>query len=773
MMPSRDEVVVTGFGLVSSLGLSVPETWSAVRAGRCGLGPISALESHAAPEKGGGQAPDARAGFFPGRSREVRYLRLALDEALAQARCGAPTGVRVGVVMGTTLHGMRLAGEFLRGGDVARLGDFLAGATLRRALEDLQVFGRLFDGPAVTTCAACSSGLSSVGLAMTLLHGGELDVVIAGGYDPISEYAYAGFDSLRVVSSGALRPFCRGRDGMKLAEGYGVLVLERASGAAARGAGALAAIRGYGESSDAHHLTLPHPEGDGAARAIAQALARAGAAPAEIGLIAAHATATPNNDAGEYAAFRRVFGTGLAAVPVVGFKSHIGHTLGGAGAVELILSIMALREGVVPPTANADDVEFPDIALNIGPARSAPIRATLNTSLGFGGANTCVIAGRPGAAAAGGKFAGHDVAITGIGVVVPGAVGNAVFLARLRSARTGLDPSEAGPIAETEIGHLINSRRVRRMSDYVKLTLAATALALDDAGVGGDAVFAESCSVILGTTHGSATFSEEYYGQLVRDGLAAANPVLFAEGVPNAGSAQLSLMLGVKGGCQTIIGTRTAGLDALRLAALRIAAGEWDRAIVGAGEELSAIVERAYTHCGLRAKGGWSPAFGDPGGFVSGAGAVTLILERREIALAEGRTPKGLVVSGAAAFAPAGESSGVGAAAAGSRVLSVLGPDLTGRIPVVGSANSTWIDRVEAIGLAKVGAGRVMTGLYGWVPELFSAGPLAAVAAVLLSRRAPARVGGDANAGADVAEFDVLGTDYAGTVAGVRLRLGV
>ena len=177
----------------------------------------------------------------------------------------------------------------------------------------------------------------------------------------------------------------------------------------------LATILGWGESADAHHLTQPHPQGDGAARAIAAAIERAGLTPDDIDLIAAHATGTPDNDAGEYAAFSRVFGARLPQVPVVAFKSHLGHTLGGAGAVELILSAMALRDQMVPACANvrADDIEFPGLRLATGQPRSATIRATLNTSLGFGGANTCVILGPPVHTAAPAVIAVHSAGSTG------------------------------------------------------------------------------------------------------------------------------------------------------------------------------------------------------------------------------------------------------------------------------------------------------------------------------------------------------------------------
>src|SRR5207247_4173637 len=250
-----DAVVITGAAVVTSLGLDHETTWRAGREGRCGGGPRTALEQPLPEGRDGGQAVELPADFEPGRPREVRYLRRAILDALGDA--GLPAGAgqvdrlpyapeRCGLLFGTTLHGMRAAGRFLRTGDFEPLRTFLAASVLRAAARELP-----FAGLAATTCSACSSSLSSIALGVTLLRAGELDVVVAGGYDPVSEYVYAGFNSLRLVAEGPLRPFARGRAGMKVAEGYGVVVLERAGDARRRGGKSpVARVLGYGESAD-------------------------------------------------------------------------------------------------------------------------------------------------------------------------------------------------------------------------------------------------------------------------------------------------------------------------------------------------------------------------------------------------------------------------------------------------------------------------------------------------------------------------------------------
>ena len=564
------EVVIVAVAAVTPLGVTAEATWRAVLVGRDALGPMPALEQPTPGGKGGYQAVDLPAD--PSLTREARYLRRAITDALAGL--SPVPAERCGVVMGTTLHGMRSGGAFLRDGDFGHLRHFLAGSVLAEATAGLPI-----GGDAVTTCSACSSSLGSVALACTLLRSGQLDRVIAGGYDAASEYAYGGFHALRLVADGPPRPFARDRRGMKLGEGYAAVVLERAADATAP---AIATVAGWGESADAHHLTQPHPTGRGAAASITAALARAGVSPGDIDLIAAHATATPDNDAGEAAAVAAVFGTD--GPPVVALKSHLGHTLGAAGAIELVMSALSLRDGVIPPTAHttAADIDLPGIRLSSAP-QQAPLRRTLNTSLGFGGANTAVVLSRTSEPGRVGPVR-RPVYIAGVGVL--------------------LDP------AEDDVAALLTARRTRRLSDYVKLTLAATTLALRDAGLA-DGVPPDT-AVLLGTAHGSSAHAVDYYRGLVEHGLAAANPVLFAEGVPNAAAAHVSLAHGLTGGCQAIIGSATAGLDAVRLATMRVAAGDADRVIVGAAEERSGLVDAAYAAAGHRV--------------TTVAGAVTLVL---------------------------------------------------------------------------------------------------------------------------------------------------
>jgi len=760
---SNEPVVMTGLGLATSLGTTAEATWQAVVAGRSGAGVMSELESPLPQGRDGCQAIELPADFEPTLPREVRYLRWTLNDALRDAGI-TPGGAmpydtsRCTILLGTTLHGMRAGGRFLRNNNYDELQSFLAGDTLRLAIDGVGI-----GGGAATTCSACSSSLGSVALAMTLLQTGQADMVIAGGYDAISEYAWAGFNSLRLVADGPLLPFTRGRRGMKIGEGYAIVILERRADATERNARIHATVLGYGESADAHHLTQPHTTGEGASRAMRMALDRAGVAAGDLGLIAAHATGTPDNDSSEFLALQTILGEKLPTVPVVCFKSHLGHTLGGAGAAELILSTLAIRDRVAPACANvlAEDLEYPDLAVTKGQSQPRNVTSTLNTSLGFGGANTCVVLGPPpgsGVAGVTTTSAGREVWITGVGVLLPGIVGNDAFISRLNSTEIAPAWQVRPPtLVDSEFAHLLNARRIRRMSAYTKYTLAAATIACGDAKLADQPeLLAASCG-LLGTAHGSGTYCSDYYAQIVREGVMAANPMMFAEGVPNVGAAQLSLMLGLKGACQTIIGSRSSGMDAFRLAWLRIASGAWERAIVGAGEENHNVINAAYENCGLRARDSQGGAAGTTAnGFWSSEGAVAFIMESADSARARGATAYAKID---AALAVSGDRDALPRTV--SRLLELQSSSLTS---VLTSSNGSWIDRIESNAIRQV-APHAMTGsTYDVTGEVYSATPLLGIAATLLTRSLP----GSARS---VDSFTAFCTDWVGNAASAKLTL--
>jgi 3-oxoacyl-[acyl-carrier-protein] synthase II len=341
-------------------------------------------------------------------------------------------------------------------------------------------------------------------------------------------------------------------------------------------------------------------------------------------------------------------------------------------------------------------------------------------------------------------LARREVWITGVGVVLPGCIGIEAFRRHLAEAEK---PSLAGPVAEADLLPHLNARRARRLSDYVKLTLAAANLAMADAGLDDDAeaeareAFTAECAGLLGTAHGSTHYSYDYYRGLVDEGLATANPMLFAQGVPNAGAAHLSMSLKLRGACQSIIGSWTAGLDALRLAALRLGDGTLDRCVVCAGEEHDELVERCYAELGLA-----RPTM---------AAAVALVLESRTSAEARSARNRGVVESGASMHFNAQVRRG---AAGLSRLLQAEAE--AGAKRVVGPGDGAWLGRLVRVAERRSGV-KVSSPPAGFA-ESFSAAPLLSLAAALVD---PPGVGRVAQAPGSVVAGDVNG---AWSVARIR-----
>ena len=382
-------VVVTGLGIVSSLALDREATWSAMLAGRDGLGPLTRLQLPLEPAQIAGQVAMA-----PARHQtlcEVMALR-ALDEALDGFQpAGEPR--RIGVFQGAGTSGLPVAEAYLEERLAGRRGR--AAETAHQspcAITDALARRLGAEGPRGTVMNACSSSLLALGQAWERIAAGELDLALAGGAESLCRTTYGGFSCLKAVDPQKCRPFSRDRAGLNLGEGAVQLLLEPLARARARGAVIFAEVLGYGASVDAHHPTAPHPEGEGAARAMAMALRVAGLGPADIDLISAHATATPANDGAECLAIRRALGAAAAALSVTSTKSQFGHTLGSAGAFGAAAAILALRDQVVSPTLRLEDPD-PLCDLDCTPlvAKERRVRAALVSAFAFGGNNVSLL----------------------------------------------------------------------------------------------------------------------------------------------------------------------------------------------------------------------------------------------------------------------------------------------------------------------------------------------------------------------------------------------
>ncbi len=383
---------------MSPLGLGWEANVRALREARDCVTPVTAFDVSRTRAKTAGQVAE----LFDEKIGPRKWARLhpasrmmiaATREALAQD----PTFLPELMVVGTTSGGMSFGEQFYRA-QVAKArphkrAGWLANYLPQKPVLDAQEAGG-FSAPSQIIANACASGTNAIGHAFALIRAGLHRRVLCGGYDAISEMVFVGFDSLQASTSEKIRPFDKNRTGLVLGEGAAILALEEMESARVRGATILAEVTGYGISTDNHHLTQPHPSGIGPLQAMQRALASAGRAPEEVDYINAHGTATPFNDATEGTAIAQLFGD--RAVPVSSTKSMMGHSLGAAGAIEAVFSIMAIRHGFLPANLNyaeADPAWSLDIVAN--QPREARVRCVVSNSFGFGGTNATIVLEEP------------------------------------------------------------------------------------------------------------------------------------------------------------------------------------------------------------------------------------------------------------------------------------------------------------------------------------------------------------------------------------------
>ena len=411
---SRVRVVVTGMGCVSPLGQNVETTWRALLAGTSGVAPITQFDASTFKTRFAAEVKDFDPEALLGRrdarrmDRVTQFATVAAGEALSSSGLAIDDGNRgrIGVVLGTGIGGI---GTLLKGAQVLaeRGPHWVSPFMVPMMLPDTgagQVaihFG--LRGPNLAVVTACATGTNAIGEAAEMIRRGAADAMVAGGSEAaIVPVALAGFNVMDAISirnddpERASRPFDRDRDGFVLGEGAAAIILESLDHARSRRALILAEVAGYGTTNDAYHMSAPLEDGAGASACMRLALADAGLAPTEIDYINAHGTSTRLNDASETSAIKTVFGELAYSIPISSTKSMTGHLLGAAGAVEAIFSILALREGVIPPTIN---YQTPDPACDLDyvPNRSRPakIRRALSNSFGFGGHNASVILSEP------------------------------------------------------------------------------------------------------------------------------------------------------------------------------------------------------------------------------------------------------------------------------------------------------------------------------------------------------------------------------------------
>jgi 3-oxoacyl-[acyl-carrier-protein] synthase II len=403
----KRRVVVTGIGAITPVGNDVATTWRSIIEGKPGAGPITKFDASKFPVRFACEVKNFDPLQYMDRKEAKRadpYAQYAIAGAFqAMADAGLADGSpydpdRVGVILGSGIGGLKSFEEqhdIYRERGASKISPFFIPMFIADIAAGLVSMRFNAKGPNYATVSACATSAHAIGDAFRTIQFGDADVMISGGSEAtVTPMAIGGFANMKALSERnespetASRPFDATRDGFVMGEGGAVVVLEELEVARKRGARIYAEIVGYGATGDAYHLTAPAPDGEGAQRAMKRAMANAGWKPSEVDYINAHGTSTPANDFNETRAIKAVFGECASKVHVSSTKSMTGHMLGAAGAVEFIISSLAVRDGVVPPTINYQTPD-PELDLNYTPNAAArrPLRTALSNSFGFGGHN--------------------------------------------------------------------------------------------------------------------------------------------------------------------------------------------------------------------------------------------------------------------------------------------------------------------------------------------------------------------------------------------------
>ncbi|MED5467778.1 MAG: beta-ketoacyl-ACP synthase II [Pseudomonadota bacterium] len=411
---SKRRVVITGMGMLSPVGNDVTSSWEAIRAGRSGIGLIDRFDASEYTTRIGGAVKDLDIEPWLS-SKEARKLDAFIHYGLIAAQQAVDdSGLeqyskldkeRVGIAIGSGIGGLEYIEKNVLQMDKAgprKVSPFFVPASVINMISGNAAIRFGYKGPNIAIVTACTTGTHNIGYAARTIAYGDADVMLAGGSEmATTRSGVAAFSSARALSTRndepekASRPWDRDRDGFVLSDGAGVVVLEELEHARARGATIYGEVIGFGMSDDAHHITAPPADGEGAARSMRNAIRDAGISLDQVGYINAHGTSTQVGDVAEVAAVKSVFGSHAERLAMSSTKSMTGHLLGAAGAVEAIFSVLAVRDGVLPPTINLDHPdEGCDLDFVAHKSRDADVKVALSNSFGFGGTNGTLIVSR-------------------------------------------------------------------------------------------------------------------------------------------------------------------------------------------------------------------------------------------------------------------------------------------------------------------------------------------------------------------------------------------
>jgi 3-oxoacyl-[acyl-carrier-protein] synthase II len=635
-----NRVVVTGVGAITGQGPTANDLWEGSKAGRVAIRKVDHVPMEGYMTTLGGEVKDTAQPQHdyphPDGYREpvLDFALTAAEEAVAQ--CGVQPGGKIpaerwGVVVGTCNAGLLAAEQWYVGKMKGESPDpKLVLLSTPQALAETLATAFGAKGPVLSVNTACAASANAIGYASELIRYGQADAVITGGAEALSGVLYSGFNSLESLSPKPAAPYSLDREGLSLGEGSGILVLMREDLARDFDAPVIAELLGYALSADGYHPTAPHPEGEGAGRAIQAALKAAGASPAEVAYVNSHGTGTAKNDPAETAATKVGLGKHAYDTAVSSTKSMIGHLLGAAGAVENIVTVKAIENQTAPPTANYTEQD-PECDLDYVPneGRDLPMEIAVSNNFAFGGANASVVWARPGARDVAPPLPEFDrVVITGIATLTPAGLdpaavwdafsaGNVTVAAENGSwvGRVDFDPTQYLPVKER--------KRVDRIGLF---SLIGSKLALEDAGIEITGDNRARIGAIIGTGVGPMESMEAFSRPVFEEGAAAANPAVFPNTVYNAAGGQVAIKIGTVGPASTVTAGHAAGASALIYAYDLAACNQADAMLCIAADAITDTVVQAYRELGSLTSS--EPGANGANGFALSEGSVVLVVER-------------------------------------------------------------------------------------------------------------------------------------------------
>ncbi len=711
MTTDKNRCVVTGLGLISSIGNNVDECWKNAVQGVSGIKETSAVDTENCYACLAAEVNDGSLDNVEGAEKMDRASKLCIKasgEAMKDAGLHDLGGSRkAAVIMGSCVGGVASAEHYYRNGKPASDINKIPISAIAN-----QVAKTYNAGGVVTNIAnACAAGTISIAYACDLIRSGKADVVIAGGADAFSSVPYAGFLSLHALDKNPCSPFnhC---SGITLGEGSGAIIIESYEHAKKRNAEIYCEALGSGVSSDAFHITAPRPDGKGQMHAIRRAMENSGIAPSEVGYINAHGTGTAKNDEAEFLSLHTIFDGENDDLSVSSTKGMVGHCLGAAGAVEAVFSIKALTEGVIPPTVGYSDEDMPRLNERAGridfcpnSAKKKELTNVMSNSFAFGGNNASIIFS---------KSKGNvelpcereRIFVTGIGIVSPigNGVDNYTKKTKLRQTLESVS-AESAVCREDYDACGLKMAFYRKLDKFSQLQAVSGMSALIDAELSVTDDNAADIGIAVGTSDGPISTICNYQEDLIAKGNAAGSAFKFPNTVYNAAGGYLSICSGIQGYNVTLTNGTQSGLASIAYAVNIIRSGQ-EKAVLATGtDENSATVTELYNKLGCLTDG-------ESDGFRLSDGSTAIVLESESSVNKRGAKPYAEVLGCGMACKPVdfGELTGSdeGLDEAVSLALEDSGLDIDSIDGVVGFADGlSEVDIIESNSLNRIFGSRL------------------------------------------------------------------